>query len=130
MSAYIISDVTIRDAAAIEQYRSPAAASIARHGGRYIVRGGAMETLEGDWHPNIIVVELPDAEAARRWYRSPEICGGARGEGSGARPQADHGRGREGLDGARAAGCRLQKRNGPAAWFGAQGLLGSCPFCR
>jgi uncharacterized protein (DUF1330 family) len=74
MPAYIVSDVTIKDADAIQEYRIRAAASIAEHGGRYLVRGGTVECLEGDWQPNIIVVEFPDAEAARRWYRSPEYA--------------------------------------------------------
>jgi len=74
MPAYIVSDLTIQDAEAIKEYRTRAAASIAKHGGRYLVRGGAVERLEGDWQPNIVVVEFPDAEAARRWYRSPEYA--------------------------------------------------------
>jgi len=74
MPAYIVSDLTIKDAEAIKEYRTRAAASIARHGGRYLVRGGAVERLEGDWQPNIIVVEFPDSDAARRWYRSPEYA--------------------------------------------------------
>lgn len=75
MPAYIISDVTIRDREAFEAYRSRAAASIAAHGGRYLVRGGDVETLEGDWQPGpLIVVEFPDIETARRWYRSEEYA--------------------------------------------------------
>jgi uncharacterized protein (DUF1330 family) len=75
MPAYIISDVTIRDNEAIEAYRTRAAASIALHGGRYLVRGGQVETLEGDWNPGpLIVVEFPDMEQARRWYGSAEYA--------------------------------------------------------
>jgi uncharacterized protein (DUF1330 family) len=76
MPAYVISDVKeIRDPAAFEAYRSRAAASIARYGGRYLVRGGSVERLEGDWSPHpIIVVEFPDIERARAWYRSPEYA--------------------------------------------------------
>ena len=75
MPAYIISDVAIRDAAAIETYRARAAASIAHHGGRYLVRGGKIEVLEGDWMPHAIVIaEFPDLERARAWYRSPEYA--------------------------------------------------------
>lgn len=52
-----------------------AAASIAKYGGRYLVRGGAIEPLEGNWSPRtIIVVEFPDVERARTWYRSPEYA--------------------------------------------------------
>ncbi|CAN7666524.1 DUF1330 domain-containing protein [Phyllobacterium sp. LjRoot231] len=75
MAAYIISDVTIRDAQAIESYREHAAASIKQYGGRYLVRGGAVETLEGGWKPDpIIVVEFPDIASAKRWYGSPEYA--------------------------------------------------------
>lgn len=75
MSAYIISDVTIREREAFEAYRTRAAASIAAHGGRYLVRGGDVETMEGNWQPGpLIVVEFPDIEAARRWYRSDEYA--------------------------------------------------------
>ena len=75
MSAYIISDVRFRDAAAVEVYRERAARSIAQHGGHYIVRGGKIEVLEGEWKPHtIIIAEFPDLERARAWYRSPEYA--------------------------------------------------------
>jgi uncharacterized protein (DUF1330 family) len=74
MPAFIISDVTIKDSEAIELYRTRAAASIAQYGGRYLVRGGAVENLEGDWTPNLIVVEFSDSERARAWYRSAEYA--------------------------------------------------------
>ena len=75
MPAYVISDVTIRDLEAIETYRTRAAASITAHGGRYIVRGGKVETLEGSWRPGpLIVVEFPDVETAHRWYHSAEYA--------------------------------------------------------
>jgi uncharacterized protein (DUF1330 family) len=75
MPAYVISDVAFRDAAAIESYRTRAAASIAHYGGRYLARGGAVERLEGDWQPaNLIIVEFPDMARARAWYRSPEYA--------------------------------------------------------
>jgi len=75
MPAYIISDVTIKDAEAIEIYRSRAAASIVDHGGRYLIRGGTIEVLEGDWTPRtIIMAEFPSMSAARIWYRSPEYA--------------------------------------------------------
>ena len=75
MPAYVISDVTFRNPDAVESYRSRAAASIAHYGGRYVARGGAVEVLEGDWTPErIIIVEFPDMERARAWYRSPEYA--------------------------------------------------------
>ena len=75
MPAYVISDLTARDAEAFEAYRTRAAASIAHYGGRYLVRGGPIERLEGDWSPRaIVIVEFPDLERARAWYRSPEYA--------------------------------------------------------
>jgi uncharacterized protein (DUF1330 family) len=75
MAAYIISDVTPKNEEAWQTYRTRAAASIAQHGGRYLVRGGQIETLEGQWPPRlIVVVEFPDIERARAWYRSPEYA--------------------------------------------------------
>jgi uncharacterized protein (DUF1330 family) len=75
MAAYIISDLTVLDPEAIEVYRTRAAASIARHGGRYLARGGKIEVLEGNWDPNlIVVVEFPDADRARAWYRSSDYA--------------------------------------------------------
>ena len=75
MPAYLISDVTVKDAEAFQAYRTRAAASIKQHGGRYLVRGGAVDTLEGSWTPTtIIVVEFPDLERARTWYGSQEYA--------------------------------------------------------
>ncbi|MDK4704993.1 DUF1330 domain-containing protein [Rhizobium sp. CNPSo 4062] len=75
MPAYIISDVTMSDAEAFQTYRTRAAASIAHYGGHYLVRGGPIEKLEGDWSPQaIVIVEFPDLERARAWYRSPEYA--------------------------------------------------------
>jgi uncharacterized protein (DUF1330 family) len=75
VSAYIISDVSVKDQEAFQNYRSRAAESIQQYGGRYLARGGAIEKLEGAWSPNnIIVVEFPSAERAREWYRSPEYA--------------------------------------------------------
>jgi uncharacterized protein (DUF1330 family) len=73
MPAYIIADVQVTDAAAYEPYRPLAAASIARFGGRFIVRGGKADLLEGAPAPErIVVIEFPNADAARRWYFSEE----------------------------------------------------------
>jgi uncharacterized protein (DUF1330 family) len=75
MAAYIISDVTFRDPAAVEVYRSRAAASIAKHDGRYVVRGGKVDTLEGSWSPStLVIVEFPDADRAWAWYRSADYA--------------------------------------------------------
>jgi uncharacterized protein (DUF1330 family) len=75
MSAYVISEVEVRDPVAIETYRTIAAKSIAQYGGRYLVRGGAANTAEGGPPPkNIIIVEFPSMTRLREWYASPEYA--------------------------------------------------------
>jgi len=75
VTAFLISDVTVRDADAFQLYRTRAAASIVQHGGKYLARGGEIEPLEGTWGPRtIIIVEFPTIEQARAWYRSPEYA--------------------------------------------------------
>ena len=72
MTAYLIADIQVADPAAFDQYRPLAAASIARFGGRFVVRG-EVDLLEGGPQPErIVVIEFPDADTARRWYRSEE----------------------------------------------------------
>lgn len=75
MSAYVISEVEMVDQALFDRYRSLAQATIAKYGGRYIVRGGAIETVEGERSPRqIVIVEFPTMERAREWYASPEYA--------------------------------------------------------
>jgi uncharacterized protein (DUF1330 family) len=75
MAAYVISEVEPRDAALMAQYRELAAASIARYGGRYIVRAGAAECLEGGPPPKtLVIVEFPDMARAREWYGSADYA--------------------------------------------------------
>jgi uncharacterized protein (DUF1330 family) len=75
MSAYVISEVDVRDAAGFEAYRTIAAGTIAQYGGRYLVRGGAAEVAEGGPPPKtLIVVEFPSMERLREWYASPEYA--------------------------------------------------------
>ena len=75
MSAYVISELEVRDPVAIETYRSIAAKSIAQYGGRYLVRGGAASVAEGGPPvKNVVVVEFPSMEKLREWYVSPEYA--------------------------------------------------------
>ncbi len=73
MPAYAIVDVDVKDPAAYEGYKQPAAASIAKHGGRYLARGGATAVLEGDWAPKrLVILEFPSMEKLRAWYESDD----------------------------------------------------------
>ena len=75
MPTYVIVDVTITNPEEYEAYKLLTPASIAAHGGRFIVRGGATETLEGDWqHGRIVVLEFPTAEQAKTWWASAEYA--------------------------------------------------------
>jgi uncharacterized protein (DUF1330 family) len=75
MSAYVISEVEARDAEAMEAYRFLAARTIAQYGGRYLVRGGASETVEGGPPAKtLIIIEFPSMARARQWYGSPEYA--------------------------------------------------------
>ena len=75
MAVYLISDVSARDNEALQTYRTRAAESIARYGGKYLARGGEIEPLEGTWRPRmIIIVEFPNKEQAKTWYASPEYA--------------------------------------------------------
>ena len=73
MATYMISDITVRDRTAFEIYRTRAADAIHTYGGRYLARLGEVQVLEESWNPNmIVIVEFPNLEQARAWYRSPE----------------------------------------------------------
>ena len=71
MAAYVIADIRVNDPVQYEEYKRLAAPTVAAHGGKYIVRGGAAETLDGDWVPErVVVLEFPSAEQARQWWSS------------------------------------------------------------
>ncbi|MEY9185630.1 uncharacterized protein (DUF1330 family) [Bradyrhizobium sp. USDA 326] len=75
MAAYVISEVEVRDRAAMEAYRTLAAHTIAQYGGRYLSRGGAAEVVEGGPPAKaIIIVEFPSMVRAREWYASAEYA--------------------------------------------------------
>lgn len=73
MAAYVIVSVKVQDRERYEQYKQLVPASLAAYGGKFIVRGGRVETLEGEWLPErLVILEFPSAEAARVWWHSAE----------------------------------------------------------
>ena len=76
MAAYVISEVEILEEGQAGIYRPLASASIERYGGRYIVRGGTIELIEGERDPKrrLVIVEFPSMQRAHEWYRSPEYA--------------------------------------------------------
>jgi uncharacterized protein (DUF1330 family) len=75
MPAYIIVDLEITDAALFEQYRAAVPATIDAYGGKYLVRGGAYETLEGTWQPKrVIVLQFDSMARLKEWYGSNDYA--------------------------------------------------------
>lgn len=73
MSAYIIGDITVNDLERYKKYVEKAPHFVAKHQGKYLVRGGAMEVLEGDWNPKrLVVLEFPSKQHALAFARDPE----------------------------------------------------------
>lgn len=72
MTAYVIAEIDVHDPAAYQAYVAAAPATIAQYGGTYRARGGAAEAFEGAAPKRTVVLEFPNADAARRWYHSPE----------------------------------------------------------
>ena len=88
MAAYVIADVEITDPERYKDYTAHTPESIARHGGRWVVRGGTTQVLEGDWNPGrVVVIEFPSVDAALEWFNSPDYqeLAGIRREASTAR---------------------------------------------
>jgi len=73
MKAYLVADVKITDQEVYESYKKGVPATIAAFGGRFLARGGKMETLEGERIPQrLVILEFPDMAKLREWYDSPE----------------------------------------------------------
>ena len=71
MSAYVIAEIEVTDPETFEEYRKLVPPTIEAFGGRYVVRGGAIGSLEGGWQPKrMVVVEFDDAERAKAWHDS------------------------------------------------------------
>jgi uncharacterized protein (DUF1330 family) len=75
MAAYVIAEIEVTDPSKYEEYRRQVLATIEKHGGRFLVRGGSAEGKEGGWKPGrLVVLEFPSYDQAQKWYRSPEYA--------------------------------------------------------
>jgi uncharacterized protein (DUF1330 family) len=73
MAAYILAEIEITNPAGYQEYSKQVPPTIAKYGGRFLVRGGAVEALEGEWpQRRRVMLEFPTAEAARQWWSSPD----------------------------------------------------------
>ncbi len=75
MPAYVIVNVHTEHPQEYERYKEIAEKTVAQYGGRYLVRGGQMNVLEGSWEPTrIVVLEFPTYEKAHEWWQSAEYA--------------------------------------------------------
>ena len=75
MAAYVIAEVNVTDPSLYEDYKKLVPATVEKYGGRFAVRGGAVDSREGGWKPSrLVVLEFPSMAQARKWYDSPEYA--------------------------------------------------------
>ena len=75
MPAYIVVEVEVEDPVRYEDYKKMVPPSLAAYGGRFLVRGGQVENLEGDWAPKrLVMVEFPSVNQAKAWWSSAEYA--------------------------------------------------------
>ena len=75
MSVYMIIDVEVTDSDTYAEYVERVHSVVEKFGGRYLVRGGDVRVLAGDWHPErVVLLEFPSAEHLQRWLTSPEYA--------------------------------------------------------
>lgn len=75
MPAYVIGEIEVTDPATYEEYRKQVLATVTGYGGKFVVRGGKVEPLEGGWAPKrIVALEFPSMEQAQKWYRSEDYA--------------------------------------------------------
>jgi uncharacterized protein (DUF1330 family) len=73
LAGYVIADVEVHDPAGYEEYRSQTLATVQKYDGEFLVRGGQVEVVEGEWAPTrLIIIKFPSTERAREWADGPE----------------------------------------------------------
>ena len=73
MAAYVIVDIEVTDPSAYEEYRKLVPPLVAKYGGKYLVRGGDLESMEGGWTPKrLAVLEFESVERAKQFYYSED----------------------------------------------------------
>ena len=76
MAAYVIAEITVTDPTAYEEYRKQVQATLDQYGGKFLVRGGAADVVEGDSQPGrMVVLEFESMERLKAWYDSEEYAG-------------------------------------------------------
>ena len=76
MAGYVIAELNVTDPQKFEVYRGQVSATVEQYSGKYLVRGGASETVEGDWNPQrLVILQFESVERAKEWYYSQEYSG-------------------------------------------------------
>jgi len=74
MKGYLIGEIEVTDPKFYDEYRGQVLATVEKFGGRFLVRGGRAEAVEGAPAKRIVVLEFPSLEQAQKWYRSAEYA--------------------------------------------------------
>ena len=75
MPAYVINDMEVTDPELLEEYKKLSPPTVARYGGRFLARGGGIETLEGTWTPQrLVILEFPTLRQAKAWIDSDDYA--------------------------------------------------------
>lgn len=73
MRAYVLAEIEITNPEGYKAYSASVAPTVEKYGGRFLVRGGTVHALEGDWPARRrVIIEFPSREAAQKWWDSPE----------------------------------------------------------
>lgn len=74
MSAYLVLDFAIHDLRGFMEYADNVPAFLAKHGGRYIVKGVTPKVMEGGWSPErMVILEFPSGRHAEDFLADPEF---------------------------------------------------------
>ena len=75
MAAYVINDMEVTDPEQLEGYKKLSPPTVLKYGGKFLARGGVVESVEGEWAPKrVVILEFPSVEQARAWVNSPEYA--------------------------------------------------------
>lgn len=73
MAAYLIAEIEVNDPEGFKKYQAEVPGTVAKYGGTYLVRGGAVTPVEGGWAPSrVVVIEFPNMATLKKWYESED----------------------------------------------------------
>ena len=73
MPAYVIADITVTNSERYNEYAKKTPATIEKFGGKFVVRGGEITVIAGDWSPQrLVIIEFPNMATLKKWYQSKE----------------------------------------------------------